>query len=125
MEFSGEFCYQLLNAFLLRYLIKSERMVTKEAARKAREEKVECKVCHKTIQKGSMWNHLKRHELKKKPKNNNCTMCSKSFFTIDELKQHIKCHTKPLVCHICESRFAFKRLLKKHLISEHQINSTL
>jgi uncharacterized Zn-finger protein len=53
----------------------------------------------------------------KKP--HKCVQCSKAFYRIDRLEQHMRVHTgeKPFSCSLCIKSFCRSDSLKKHLIA--------
>jgi len=45
-----------------------------------------------------------------------CTVCSKRYHRLEEMKRHIRCHTgeRPFTCDLCQRTFAHRHQLKNH-----------
>ena len=44
-----------------------------------------------------------------------CEICGKAFLTSRDMKTHMKVHSLPYNCHMCEESFAAKDLLDDHI----------
>ena len=44
-----------------------------------------------------------------------CEICGKAFLTSRDMKTHMKVHSLPYKCHLCEESFAAKDLLDDHI----------
>lgn len=81
---------------------------------------VECDICLKKMQKGSMKKHKVIHIDKSKRKKFECKNCSKQFLYRQDLRRHQKLHSgDPFKCDICGRVFDHFRALKRHIFCAH------
>ncbi|KAG5667325.1 hypothetical protein PVAND_015309 [Polypedilum vanderplanki] len=76
-------------------------------------EMIGCKLCGKMVKPLCMPYHMK--QVHASERNFLCTICSASFKTRDNLKDHMMTHNKNYVCHICNKRFSRRHQLNGHL----------
>jgi KRAB domain-containing zinc finger protein len=79
-------------------------------------EKVKCPICFQIYQQTSIKCHMKMHEIKQKERSFKCEICSSTFFSKYELKNHENTHNKSFNCTLCDGKFAVKLSLTEHLM---------
>ena len=54
-----------------------------------------------------------------------CSFCDLDFISNEELMLHMQCHnaTKPYICTECDKRYAYKSILKRHMVTHRQEKS--
>ena len=80
----------------------------------------ELATCNQHIQGHSEFLDPVISDLKKSKFRNNyrpfqCKICGKAFLTSRDMKTHMKMHSIPYKCHMCEESFADKDLLDDHI----------
>lgn len=92
-----------------------EKVRTPPAKEKDRE-MVTCSICNKTMKRGSLREHMDRHENSGKFF---CDLCGKNFSRASAREKHIRTHTgeRPFKCHICPKSYRQKVHLNEHLRS--------
>ncbi|XP_034939321.1 zinc finger protein 154-like [Chelonus insularis] len=80
----------------------------------------ECDYCGEHFRRLSeIADHVRRFHTFERP--HTCAFCSKSFYSLYSLKQHVMIHTgqKPFVCDRCGSKFTQKGNLARHIARKH------
>lgn len=110
-----------LNSPPLRPLVPSSRYYLPErmsnsAKRDRDKEIITCSVCEKTMRRGSLREHMDRHENSGKFE---CHLCGKTFSRASAREKHIRTHTgeRPYICAVCPKSYRQKVHLNEHMRS--------
>ena len=81
--------------------------------------------CHTCGKKYVNKNHLREHEFSHNPKDIQCELCDKTFFSLYHMKRHMKDfhNKKNIPCDVCSKMFKTKASLKEHYNSMHVSDS--
>ncbi|VDD76178.1 unnamed protein product [Mesocestoides corti] len=79
-------------------------------------EMISCSVCQKTMRRGSLREHMDRHENSGKFE---CELCGKNFSRASAREKHIRTHTgeRPFQCELCPKAYRQKVHLNEHMRS--------
>lgn len=91
-------------------------MLPKVTARERDKEVITCRVCEKEMRRGSLKEHMDRHENSGKFE---CPQCSKTFSRASAREKHIRTHTgeRPYACSQCDKSYRQKVHLNEHMRS--------
>ncbi|BHF81612.1 hypothetical protein SprV_0802474400 [Sparganum proliferum] len=110
-----------LNSPPLRPLLPNSRYylperVSNSAKRDRDKEIITCSVCEKTMRRGSLREHMDRHENSGKFE---CHLCGKTFSRASAREKHIRTHTgeRPYICAVCPKSYRQKVHLNEHMRS--------
>ena len=76
----------------------------------------------RTGRKGDLREHVRRRHTVERTRDFECLMCQKSYFTLQSLQLHIRCHTreKAFKCNQCDHSACSSAALYSHVKKTHQ-----